>query len=159
MTMEILRNLALFLAAFFFMEFVAWFTHKYIMHGLLWNLHRDHHKKDHGGFFEWNDLFFLIFAAPGIYLIYKGFHAGWGDPRLWLGLGISAYGMAYLFVHDIFVHQRVRRARRIDNAYFRALRRAHHMHHKHLDRQPAENFGFLIVPPRYLREARAQRGR
>ena len=27
------------------MEFMAWFTHKYIMHGFLWVLHKDHHKK------------------------------------------------------------------------------------------------------------------
>ena len=26
------------------MEFMAWFTHKYVMHGFLWNLHFDHHK-------------------------------------------------------------------------------------------------------------------
>ena len=48
-------------ATFFFMEFVAWFAHKYIMHGFLWVLHKDHHQKE-PGFFEKNDLFFLIFA-------------------------------------------------------------------------------------------------
>ena len=28
------------------MEFVAWATHKYLMHGLLWKLHQDHHVVD-----------------------------------------------------------------------------------------------------------------
>ena len=28
---------------FVFMEFVAWATHKYVMHGFLWYLHEDHH--------------------------------------------------------------------------------------------------------------------
>ena len=28
------------------MEFVAWFAHKYIMHGFLWSLHKDHHVRD-----------------------------------------------------------------------------------------------------------------
>lgn len=37
--------IAVFLATFFFMEFMAWFSHKYIMHGFLWVLHEDHHKK------------------------------------------------------------------------------------------------------------------
>jgi beta-carotene 3-hydroxylase len=157
--MEIFRNIGIFLAAFFFMEFMAWFIHKYIMHGLLWSLHSDHHKKDHGGFFEWNDLFFILFATPSIYLIYKGYNAAWSDTRLWMGLGIAAYGMAYVFVHDIFVHQRVRIFRKIDNSYFRALRKAHRIHHKYLDRIPGENYGFLIVHWKYLQEAKAKRKR
>ena len=32
------------------MEAIAWLTHKYIMHRVLWNLHKDHHLKDHEGF-------------------------------------------------------------------------------------------------------------
>ena len=51
-----------------FMEFVAWATHKYVMHGFLWSLHSDHHKKDHYGFLERNDAFFLIFAEPAFIL-------------------------------------------------------------------------------------------
>lgn len=39
------------LGSFLAMEGVAWFTHKYIMHGLLWTLHKDHHKKESKGFF------------------------------------------------------------------------------------------------------------
>ena len=31
------------LTAFLFMEFAAWATHKYVMHGFLWYLHEDHH--------------------------------------------------------------------------------------------------------------------
>ena len=54
------------LAAVAFMEFVAWFAHKYIMHGFLWSWHEDHHKPhfEKEGFFEKNDLFFLVFATP-----------------------------------------------------------------------------------------------
>jgi len=37
------------------MEGVAWLAHKYLMHGFLWALHRDHHKKEQYGFFEHND--------------------------------------------------------------------------------------------------------
>ena len=36
-----------FILTFSMMEFMAWFTHKYVMHGFLWKLHADHHKKDH----------------------------------------------------------------------------------------------------------------
>jgi len=41
------------LGAFLFMEFVAWFTHKYVMHGFLWVLHKDHHHRD-GRKWEWS---------------------------------------------------------------------------------------------------------
>ena len=41
---------------------VAWFSHKYIMHGFLWSLHKDHHHKDHDSHFERNDAFFLFYA-------------------------------------------------------------------------------------------------
>ena len=39
------------------MEFVAWFSHKYIMHGFLWSWHEDHHQphQEGDGFFEKND--------------------------------------------------------------------------------------------------------
>ena len=33
------------IATFIITEFTAWFNHKYIMHGPLWILHKDHHKK------------------------------------------------------------------------------------------------------------------
>ena len=50
------------LATFLMMECVTWFTHKYVMHGFLWNLHEDHHKKDHDSWFERNDAFFIFYA-------------------------------------------------------------------------------------------------
>ena len=34
------------LVTFLIMEFVAWAVHKYIMHGFLWSLHKDHHVVD-----------------------------------------------------------------------------------------------------------------
>ena len=52
-----------FLGTFTTMEFMAWFTHKYVMHGFLWNLHRDHHNKDHESWFERNDAFFIFYAV------------------------------------------------------------------------------------------------
>ena len=43
------------------MEFVAWFSHKYIMHGFGWAWHRDHHEP-HDNKLEKNDLFGI--SAP-----------------------------------------------------------------------------------------------
>ena len=61
--MNVLLWIAVFLATFGIMEFMAWFTHKYIMHGFLWHLHRDHHHKDHDSWFERNDAFFIFYAV------------------------------------------------------------------------------------------------
>jgi len=141
------------LSAFVSMEGVAWLSHKYIMHGLLWFLHRDHHQKTPESHLEKNDWFFVIFAIPGIILIFLGSVYGTGAPFLWLGLGITLYGVAYFFVHDVFIHQRIKILRRSDNFYLRAIRKAHKMHHKHLDRYEGECFGMLWVPLKYFREA------
>ncbi|MBL0129478.1 MAG: sterol desaturase family protein [Flavobacteriales bacterium] len=145
-------NAVALLLTFLFMEFMAWFTHRFVMHGLLWMLHRDHHKKDHGSIFERNDAFFLIFAVPAIILFAVGAQNGIADVRIWIGAGITLYGMAYFLVHDVFIHQRAKWLRNTDNLYFRAIRRAHKMHHKHLDRHEGECFGMLFVPMKYFRE-------
>lgn len=52
-----LINLIIIMVAFCSMEVVAWITHKFVMHGLLWRWHKDHHKKESSGFFEHNDFF------------------------------------------------------------------------------------------------------
>jgi len=137
------------LSAFLLMECVAWFSHKYIMHGFLWSLHHDHHKRDDVGFFEKNDYFFLLFGLPGISLIIWGTFNGFGYA-FWIGAGISLYGFAYFFVHDIFIHQRFKLFRNSNSAYLRAIRRAHKMHHKHLSKEEGECFGMLWVPFKYF---------
>ena len=147
-----LLNILLVIGTFFFMEFMAWFTHKYIMHGLLWVLHEDHHQP-HPGVFEKNDAFFLIFAVPSFLLMLFGASAGF-DFRFFIGLGILFYGSAYFFVHDLFIHQRVKVLTRSDNWYLRGLRKAHKVHHKHLDKPDGECFGMLLVPLKYFKEAK-----
>ena len=132
-------NILIVIITFFGMEGVAWLTHRYVMHGFLWNLHSDHHKKEVTGFFEKNDYFFVIFAVPGM-----------------LGLGITIYGIAYFFVHDIFIHQRFKIFRNANQLYFRAIRRGHKMHHKHLGKEEGECFGMLWVPYKYFKEARSK---
>ena len=57
------------IGTFCFMEFMAWFSHKYIMHGFLWSLHKDHHVKDHDSWFERNDFFFIFYAVI-VWLLY-----------------------------------------------------------------------------------------
>ena len=140
----------IFFGTFFIMEFNAWFTHKYIMHGFLWNLHSDHHHKDHDSWFERNDAFFIFYAVVSMTCFYL---ASYQD--IWftlpIGFGILAYGAAYFIVHDIFIHQRFKLLRNIDNKYARGLRRAHKIHHKHRGKEKGENFGMLMVPLKYFK--------
>lgn len=147
---NILINILIIIGSFSCMEVVAWFTHKFVMHGLLWALHKDHHKKETSGFFEHNDFFFLIFAIPGIVSLYFGMKNNF-DTLFWIGLGITIYGFAYFFVHDIFIHQRFKIFRNTDNKYFKAIRRAHKVHHKHLGKNRGECFGMLWVPLKYFK--------
>ena len=148
---KVFFNSLIVLAAFLSMECVAWLTHKYVMHGLLWRLHKDHHKKESKGFLEDNDFFFLIFAIPGIAGLFLGMQSDY-NFLFWIGLGITIYGFAYFFVHDIFIHQRIKFLRNSDNFYFKAIRRAHKMHHKHLGKQDGECFGMLWIPFKYFRK-------
>lgn len=145
--MVALFYILVFLATFILMEGITWLTHKYIMHGFLWYLHKDHHQPG-GGFFEKNDLFFIIFAVPSILLIWSGTygHAWWMQSA---GFGIMAYGIAYFLVHDVIIHQRFKWFSRSRNSYVRAIRRAHKMHHRHLDRYEGESFGMLLVAKKY----------
>jgi len=150
--MNILIYLFIMLATFLMMEIVAWAIHKYVMHGFLWTLHKDHHVKE-AGFFEKNDTFFLVFAIPSWLCIMLGMMYG-AYVAVAVGLGIALYGMAYFFVHDIFIHQRFRWFRKTDNTYFRAIRNAHRTHHKYLSKEDGECFGMLYVSKQYLEEAK-----
>ena len=146
-------NVFITIVTFLFMEFVAWFTHKYIMHGFLWVLHKDHHKKDHQSFFEKNDYFFIIFAVPSMLFILVGVN-DFTAIYFWIGLGILFYGMAYFFVHDIFIHQRFKWLRNTKSTYLLALRRGHKIHHKYLGKEDGECFGMLQVPLKYFKKAK-----
>ena len=147
----ILAYIGVLLSTFIAMEGITWLTHRYVMHGFLWYLHKDHHQVK-PGFFEKNDAFFVIFAIPSMLLIYFGTynHTWWMQS---IGFGIMAYGFAYFLVHDVIIHQRFKWFTRSNNSYVRAIRWAHKMHHKHLDRYHGESFGMLLVNRKYWRAA------
>jgi beta-carotene 3-hydroxylase len=149
--MDILIGLLIFLGTFSIMEFMAWFTHKYVMHGFLWVLHKDHHKKDHKSWFERNDAFFIFYAVISMSCFYIS-----ANTTFWyalpIGLGIMAYGAAYFLVHDIFIHQRFKIFRNANNWYAKGVRRAHKMHQKHLGKGNGECFGMLFVPFKYFKK-------
>ncbi|MBJ25039.1 MAG: beta-carotene hydroxylase [Flavobacteriaceae bacterium] len=149
--MDILIWIGIVVGTFIFMEFNAWFMHKYIMHGFLWTLHKDHHKKDHKSWFERNDAFFLFYAILSISSFFL-WETGTLSMGLPIGIGIFLYGLTYFLVHDIFIHQRFKFFKKTNNKYARALRRAHKIHHKNIYKEKGECFGMLWVPLKYFKD-------
>lgn len=150
--MQTLLYIAIVIVTFCLMECVTWLTHKYIMHGLFWNLHEDHHNKSEH-FFEKNDYFFVMFACVSMVFFFVGNFVEGYRFMFYIGIGITLYGIAYFMVHDVFIHQRFNWFSKTNNIYFRALRKAHKIHHKHLNKQEGECFGMLFVPLKYFKEA------
>lgn len=139
------------LATVIFMEGVAWFTHKYIMHGVLWVWHRSHHTV-HNHLLERNDLFALVFSIPSIVLIVVGYEI----PSLYLlkfvGFGILSYGIFYFIFHDIIVHRRIKIKFNTNNKYMKRIMNAHYIHHEIHTKEGAKAFGFLYAPPKFKPE-------
>lgn len=157
-----MKNVLLILLAYFFMEFVAWFTHKYVMHGFLWKWHKDHHindlkpeQKKTGAHFIWekNDLFFLVFAIPAASLMISGFLAGI-FPLVFISIGITLYGFTYFILHEIVYHRRMRipLLQNKHGKYIRAIVRAHRAHHHPKNRSGFNSFGLLFFPAKYMKE-------
>lgn len=143
-------SISTFIVTFLGMEGIAWLSHKYIMHGIGWYLHKDHHVP-HQKKTEKNDLFFMIFAIPSwlsimFGLIYKN------DILVAIGFGILAYGLTYVFIHDVFIHQRIKCLQKTENRYFKAIRFAHKIHHKNMGKENGECFGMLFVPIKYYKK-------
>jgi len=149
--LQILINILWVVAAFWFMEFMAWFAHKYVMHTFAWSIHRDHHQP-HERFFQRNDMFAIIFAVPSWLNMQFGVMAGF-DFRFYIGLGILFYGIAYTLVHEVIIHNRWGTRNKIKHWYFQGLARAHYAHHKHKEKDDGECFGMLIVPLKYFKKS------
>ncbi|MGX7896081.1 sterol desaturase family protein [Tsuneonella sp. HG222] len=129
------------------MEWVAWASHKYVMHGFGWGWHRDHHEP-HDNLLEKNDLYAIVGAAISIGFfalgspLVMGENAWW--PGTWIGLGVLGYGIIYTLIHDGLVHQRYFRwvPKR---GYARRLVQAHKLHHATVSREGGVSFGFIFV--------------
>jgi beta-carotene 3-hydroxylase len=138
------------------MEFMAWFTHKFVMHGFLWKWHEDHHLPHHEkeGFWEKNDRFFLVYALPSMLCyMYGSYSKTW--EIFCIGVGISIYGLIYFLIHDVYIHRRFNWFKLLDNAYSRALLRAHGAHHAKRDKEDGESFGLLVVDTKFFKKRSA----
>ncbi|MEJ6776056.1 MAG: sterol desaturase family protein [Crocinitomicaceae bacterium] len=136
--------------AFISMEFTAWFAHKFIMHGFLWIIHKDHHRPT-ATFFQRNDLFFLIFAIPSWQCIMLGFIFA-NALSIGIGFGIALYGISYFLIHEVLIHRRFNWLDNVDNTYFRAVKKAHRAHHEKIEKEDGKCFGLLCIPKKYWKQ-------
>ena len=154
-------NVALVFIAYFFMEFVAWSNHKYVMHGFLWRWHKDHHVNDQykvsldkmaTSRFEKNDLFFLVYAVPAIILMIIGFSINF-LPFVFISIGITLYGFTYFLIHDVLIHQRLNIPFLFKKPgyYTNAIIRAHLAHHRPKNASDFRNFGLLVFSLRFFK--------
>lgn len=131
------------LVAFVGMEGFTYLAHRFVMHGIGWVLHRSHHESS-AERFEANDVFPCIGAAVAMI----GFAVGFNVPvpsLIAVGAGVTAYGAAYMFVHDIYIHGRL--GQLPEWSALERLRRAHAIHHLF----KGEPFGMLlpVLPVRW----------
>jgi beta-carotene 3-hydroxylase len=134
------------LGALVVMEPLTTLAHRVVFHGFGMGWHRSHHEPPRSAL-EANDLFPLVFASVTIAVLAVGAYVGGGDVLTPIGIGVTAYGLGYLLVHDVVIHRRIAwlpvRAGFLDH-----WRVAHNVHHLY-SRAP---YGFLVpIVPADLR--------
>lgn len=136
---------AVVVASFLLMELVSYLAHRFLMHGPGMSLHASHHSTPRSRV-EANDLFPVGFAALTIMVMAVG--ATWPrfDLLLTIGAGVTAYGAAYVFVHDVYIHARLGQLPEV--GVLEWLKAAHRLHHLY----GGEPYGMLlpITAPRHL---------
>jgi beta-carotene 3-hydroxylase len=138
---------------FVLMEPATYAAHRWVMHGRRgMRLHASHHRRDDDGGWELNDWYPVFFASAGAVMAAAGASVGPLSLLLPVSMGAGLYGLAYGFVHDVYIHRRLR--------WFRAevgvlewMKASHRIHHLF----GGEPYGMLLpIVPAALR-ARASR--
>ena len=141
-------------AALVAMEPVTALLHRALFHGPGYGLHRSHHLRRRPGV-EANDAYPVALAGVTIAAMAVGSRGGSLAVLLPVGAGVTAYGLAYLVVHDLYIHRRLPLLPpRL--GLLEPLRRAHHLHHLH----GGAPYGMLcpVVPARLRRRSTAEHG-
>ena len=106
-----------------------------LLHGRFWHrwlypIHASHHEPRKGRF-EKNDWLALLHAPIAIALILWG--SGPGPAKnvaLGIGIGMTAFAVGYVVVHDGLVHGRLPVSFLLEYKAFRSIVRAHQVHHR-----------------------------
>jgi beta-carotene 3-hydroxylase len=143
-----MREVAIFLGTAGFMELWARWLHRGLWHRSLWWMHRSHHQQRPGVRTRWerNDLLSASHALVAVGLLAAGFfsHSAWSGSLMAIGAGMTAFGLAYVLVHDGIIHGRLPLAfleQRVP--YLQRVAAAHRVHHQARDASP---YGLFLGP-------------
>jgi len=140
-------TLLLVVGGMFGMEMYARYAHRILWHEFQpgWALHKSHHEPRIGPF-EANDIYAVMNAVPAIALCAYGFLTPGvtGGVCFGLGLGITLFGISYMFVHDGMVHRRFPVGPIADLPYLRRVAVAHQVHHS--ERYGGVPYGLFFGP-------------
>ncbi|KAI7837698.1 hypothetical protein COHA_008491 [Chlorella ohadii] len=129
------------------MEMYARWIHKDMWHDnpVGWILHKSHHEPRLGPF-EANDLYAIMNAVPAMALCLYGFLRPdvWGGVCFGAGLGITLFGISYMFVHDGLVHRRFPVGPIADLPAMKRIVVAHQLHHS--EKYGGVPFGMFLGP-------------
>lgn len=142
--MQTVRFILYLLLGFVGMEIISYLVHRFVFHGLLWQIHRSHHEPNHG-LFELNDLFSLFFGGVSLFLMYEGLNAPLQSAGFAIGTGIAFYGILYFIIHDLFAHKRFMPFKS-DSRIMRLIRHAHQRHHQSIEKDGQEPYGLFLFP-------------
>lgn len=150
----VLVGIAIALAVAVVMEHWARFLHGRVWHHSLWRVHRSHHSRRHGRF-ETNDALSAAHApiAAGLVMLGCNLHGVTAALAIGTGAGMTAFGIAYVIVHDGLVHGRLPVSRLARMAWLKAIRDAHATHHA----RGGAPYGFF-TGPRELTRSSPSRG-
>eukprot|EP00898_Chlorokybus_atmophyticus_P008752 jgi/Chlat1/8879/Chrsp92S08231 len=121
------------------MEYFARYAHKFVYH--------TGHHFPRGGPFQSGDWLAVINAVPAMALTAFGVYKSGllGSICFGSGLGITAYGMSYVFIHDGLVHRRFPVGRSLSSwPYLQRVAAAHQMHHA--DKYDGHPWGLFLGP-------------
>lgn len=150
--MNVIFYLLIILVVVIGMEFMAWFVYKYIMYGFLWNWYEDYYKfyYEKDGFFEKNDLFFLVFVILSVIFYIVGLAVLGYFWLLFVGIGIFIYGMIYFLIYDVYIYQCFKWFWQFDSKYFCVILWVYGVYYVKCEKEDGEFFGLLIVNLKYF---------
>ena len=132
-----------------------------MLHGRVWHrrlywVHRSHHSRRVGRF-ERNDALSVLHApiAAALVMIGCNLHGAAAAVAIGIGAGMTAFGLAYVVVHDGLVHGRLPVSFLLRVRFLRRIRDAHAVHHA----RGAAPFGLFLGPRELTRSPRARAAR
>lgn len=138
------------------MDFWAALLHRRAWHKWLWGWHASHHTARRGRF-EKNDVLSGLHAPIAALAIVWGSELSGGPLHVvafGIGMGMTAFGAAYLIVHDGLAHGRLPVRFLLRFRYLRRVVGAHRAHHARDDGPP---YGLFFGPGELRRHAKRRR--